>query len=114
MVQKIKDIIMIQLNIITQNEDQANRITDLLHEHGLVTNEYILKEVIGRVPNQEGKLTSISEVLIVGTTKALLFSTINKLLKVHYPKETPIIYAVPIVYMDESQTQDVIEGTAKV
>ncbi|MFT5847946.1 MAG: hypothetical protein ACJARX_001684 [Psychroserpens sp.] len=105
---------MIQLHIITKNEDQANRITDLLHEHGLVTNEYILKEVVGRVPDQEGKLTSISEVLIVGTTKALLFSTINQLLKVHYPENTPIIYAVPIVYMDESQTQDVMEGTAKI
>jgi len=50
----------------------------------------------------------------VGTTKALLFSTINTLIRVHYPKDTPIMYAVPIVYMDEAQTQEVIEGTAKV
>ncbi|WP_047545408.1 divalent cation tolerance protein CutA [Psychroserpens sp. Hel_I_66] len=105
---------MIQLNIITKNEDQANRITDLLHEHGLVVNEYILKEVVGRLPNQEGKLTNVDEVLIVGVTKALLFNTINKLIRVHYPKDTPIIYAVPIVYMDEIQTQDVISETAKI
>ena len=105
---------MIQLNIITKNETQANKITTLLHEHQLVMNEYILKEVIGRLPNQAGKLTSVQEVLIVGTTKALLFSTITKLLRVYYPNDTPIIYAVPIVYMDESQTQDLIDGTAKV
>ncbi|MGB3607302.1 MAG: hypothetical protein WA775_00200 [Psychroserpens sp.] len=105
---------MIQLNIITRHEDQANAITNLLHAERLIMNEYILKEVVGRIPNQAGNLTSIAEVLIVGTTKALLFHPITELLRKHYPEDTPIIYAVPIVYMETSQTQELIDGTAKV
>ena len=65
---------MIQLHIITKNEEQANEITSILYEEKLVMNEFILKEVVGRIPNQAGTLTNINEVLIVGTTKALLFN----------------------------------------
>lgn len=105
---------MIQLHIITKNEEQANEITSILYEEKLVMNEFILKEVVGRVPNQSGTLTSINEVLIVGTTKALLFNKINTLLQNKYDGNMPVIYAVPIVYMDPIQTEELINGTAKV
>lgn len=105
---------MIQLHIITKDINQANEITTLLFEEKLVLNEYILREVIGRHPNDNGKLTNINEVLIVATTKALLFNPINKLLRLNYQDNMPILYAVPIVYMDESQTEDIRNGTAKV
>ncbi|WP_299227675.1 hypothetical protein [uncultured Psychroserpens sp.] len=105
---------MVQLHIISKNIDQANEITTMLHEKDLVMNEYILKEVIGRYPNEKGHLSNSHDVLIVATTKALLFNPINKLLREKYRSDMPIIYAVPIVYMDEQQTEDLKNGTAKV
>ena len=105
---------MIQLHIITKDIEQANEITSLLYEEKLVLNEYILREVVGRHPNDQGQLTSVDEVLIVATTKALLFNTINKVLKKKYTDDMPIIYAVPIVYMDEAQTEELKSRTAKV
>ncbi len=105
---------MIQINIISKNIEQANEITTLLFEEKLVMNEYILKEVVGRLPNDKGSLSSVDEVLIVGTTKALLFKTIVELLELKYDKQLPIIYAVPIVYMEESQSESIRSGTAKV
>lgn len=105
---------MVQINIITKNVKQANDITALLFEEKLIMNEYILKEVVGRLPNDQGKLTNVDEVLIVGVTKALLFNTIVETLKTHWKDKMPIVYAVPIVYMEESQTEAIKAGTAKV
>lgn len=105
---------MIQLHIITKDIEQANEITSLLYTEKLVLNEYILREVVGRHPNDHGELSSVDEVLIVATTKALLFNTINKVLKEKYKDDMPILYAVPIVYMDESQTEELKSSTAKV
>ncbi|WP_026753247.1 hypothetical protein [Sediminibacter sp. Hel_I_10] len=105
---------MIQINIITKNVLQAQEITSLLYQEKLVLNEYILKEVVGRLPNDAGELSNVDEVLIVGTTKALLFKTIVELLKEKYGDKIPIIYAVPIVYMEETQTETLRSGTAKV
>ncbi|MEM6517208.1 MAG: hypothetical protein AAF688_13565 [Bacteroidota bacterium] len=105
---------MVQINIITKNVEQANKITALLYEEKLILNEYILREVVGRLPNDQNELTNVEEVLIVGTTKALLFNTIVKTLEKQWKDNMPVIYAVPIVYMEESQTEAIKEGTAKV
>jgi uncharacterized protein involved in tolerance to divalent cations len=105
---------MVQIHIITEDIEQANEITSLLYEEKLVLNEYILREVVGRHPNDDGKLTNVNEVLIVATTKALLFNPINKLLREKYPHNMPIIYAVPIVYMDDVQTEELKDKTTKV
>lgn len=105
---------MVQINIITKNIKQANEITALLFKEKLIMNEYILKEVIGRLPDDKGELKNVDEVLIVGVTKALLFNTIVEILKHHYKGRIPVIYALPIVYMEDSQTEAIRAGTAKV
>jgi len=105
---------MVQINIITKHAKQANEITALLYSRKLIVNEYILKEVVGRLPNDQNELTNVDEVLIVGTTKALLFNTIVSTLKEKYPDNLPVVYAVPIVYMEESQTEALKANTAKV
>ena len=105
---------MIQLHIICQDRDQAKEITTLLYEEKLVTNELIINDVTGRHPNDNGELTSIKEVLIIGTTKALLFNTIDELLQLKYPDDMPVIYATPIVYMNADQSSHLRDNTSKV
>ncbi len=105
---------MIQLQIICQNRDQAKEITTLLYEEKLVTNELIINDVTGRHPNDNGELTSIKEVLIIGTTKALLFNTIDEILQLKYPDSMPVIYATPIVYMNAKQSNHLRDNTSKV
>lgn len=105
---------MIQLHIISRDARQAKEITTLLFEEKLVLNEVIVNDVTGRHPNDSGQLTSIEEVLIIGTTKALLFNAIDELLQLKYPDNMPIIYAVPIIYMNMEQTEFLKNNTAKV
>ena len=54
------------------------------------------------------------QTIIEGKTKALLFSTINQILRITYPENMPMFYAVPIIYMDAEQTQTLYNQTAKV
>ncbi|WP_431137057.1 hypothetical protein [Psychroserpens mesophilus] len=98
---------MVQLHIISKDMHQANEISALLRQEKLVLNDYILKDVVGRHSN-------VNEVLIVATTKALLFNPINKILRKKHKHNMPILYAVPIVYMDELQTEELKSGTTKV
>lgn len=105
---------MIQLHIICNDTEQAKEITTLLFEEQLVLNEIIVNDVTGRHPNDDGQLTSIEEVLIIATTKALLFRAIDELLQLKYPNNMPIIYATPIVYMNNEQNDYLKNNTAKV
>ena len=105
---------MIQLHITSRSIEQAKEITTLLYEEKLILNEYIIKEVVGRHPNDRGELTNVEEILIVGTTKALLFTAIDELLQLKYPDEMPVIYATPIVYMNAEQSNHLRINTAKV
>ncbi|APY09052.1 hypothetical protein BWZ20_12400 [Winogradskyella sp. J14-2] len=105
---------MIQINIITKDREQAEEITTLLFEERLVVNEFIINDMTGRNPNERGNLTSEKEVLIVGTTKALLFNAIDQLLQLKYGEHMPIIYAIPIVYINSEQSDYLRQNTAKV
>lgn len=105
---------MIQLHIICKDAQQAEEITTLLYEEQLVLNECIVNDVTGRHPNDKGTLTSINEVFIIATTKALLFNAIDELLQLKYPETMPIIYATPIVYMNMEQSEFLKNNTSKV
>jgi len=105
---------MVQLHIICRDSEQAKEITTLLYEEKLVLNEIIVNDVTGRHPDDNGELTSIEEVLIIGTTKALLFKAIDELLQLKYPETMPIIYATPIVYMNAEQSEHLKNNTSKV
>jgi hypothetical protein len=54
------------------------------------------------------------QILIIGQTKGLLFKIINEKLSVKYLDKIPILYSVPIIYMNETQTDFISEHTAKV
>jgi len=59
-------------------------------------------------------LTKKKQILIIGQTKGLLFKIINEKLSVKYLDRMPILYSVPIIYMNEIQTDFIREHTAKV
>lgn len=105
---------MVQLHIICNDTEQAKEITTLLFEEKLVLNECIVNDVTGRHPNDKGILTSVKEVFIIATTKALLFSAIDELLQLKYPDNMPIIYATPIVYINTEQSDLIKNNTSKV
>ena len=64
---------MVQHDIICKDSAQVKEITALLYEEKLVLNEIISNDVTGRHPNDNGELTSIEEILIIGTTKNASF-----------------------------------------
>lgn len=50
----------------------------------------------------------------MGKTKALLFNTIDELLKEKYKDNMPVIYSLPIVNMDWEQSKNLVNDVAKV
>lgn len=50
----------------------------------------------------------------MGTTKALLFNKIKKRIKKKFLENLPLIYAMPIIYMDEHQNLELQTKTLKV
>jgi uncharacterized protein involved in tolerance to divalent cations len=106
---------MILLHILTKTEEQAVEIADLLIEQKLILNAVILDQVRVRQMGDGGSaIKSEKEYLLMGKSKALLFSTIDERLRLRYPKDLPTIYAVPIVGMDWEQADELVEKTAKI
>lgn len=105
---------MILAHIIVRNHEQAMEIVDLLMTKSLLFSAGISEKQIFEKNPSNGILENKKQILIIGKTKSLLFKTINEVLKTNYASKMPLLYAIPIVYMDEEQSTLVRENTAKV
>lgn len=90
---------MIQLHVITRNTEQIKNIAELLITKKLITGATVIDSK-SMYESSNGKIESVSTNLLIGRTRAMLFSAIEKLLKDKYQEEAPAIYGMPIVSMD--------------
>jgi uncharacterized protein involved in tolerance to divalent cations len=100
--------------VITDTEEQANDIVDFLLERNMLLEAVLLEKVSVRKKRNSNKIENVKRTLIMGKTKALLFNTIDELLKEKYEDDMPIIYSLPIVHMDWEQSKQLVNDVAKV
>lgn len=105
---------MILTHIITKNKKQALQIITILLQKRLLLHAAISKKIVYHRQNKHGQLEREKQTLIIGKTKALLFNEINIELKKHFFENMPLLYAVPIVFMDEELATRLRSDTAKV
>jgi len=104
---------MILIHIVTKEEDQAIEIVDFLMEEKLILDAVMMEKVMRREKNKNGIIESVSETLILGKTKALLFNDIDHILREKYKETMPVLYSIPIVNMDWEQVNELINETVK-
>lgn len=105
---------MILAHIIAKNKKQAVQIITILVSKKLLLNAAISKKIVYKRHSETGKLERHKQTLIIGKTKALLFNDINQELKKRFAANMPMLYAVPIIYMDEELADRLRSNTAKV
>ncbi|MFD0798970.1 hypothetical protein ACFQZJ_15970 [Maribacter chungangensis] len=105
---------MILAHIMATDRVQALEIIDLLMDKKLLLQAAVSEKTIYQKKTEKGELVSEHRTLIIGKTKGLLFSAINKELKKHFVENMPMLYSVPIIYMDEELADLLRENTAKV
>ena len=104
---------MVLMHICCNSETQAEEVVDFLLEERLVLDALVSDKLLyKRLQNDEKK--SFGQTLVMGTTKALLFTKINQKIKEKYPFNTPLVYAMPIIYMDPNQAEKLKNNTEKV
>lgn len=105
---------MILVHISIRKKKDAKAIAQLLLAENLIFTANISSKKIYEKNPDTDEIVSKKQTIITGKTKALLFNTINQLLRENYPNDMPMVYAVPIIYMDAEQTQLLRNQTAKV
>lgn len=105
---------MILLHVITSDEEQAIEIADFLIEEKLILDAVIIKKVLVRQKSEDGVFSTITQTMIIGRTKSLLFSYIDQKIRERYPDNMPLLYSLAIVNMDWEQADVLINQTAKV
>lgn len=105
---------MILIHIVPENNSQSDEIVDLLVEKKLILNAMIHENIRVRQKNKNGVIESITRNLVVGKTKALLFNTIDEVLREKYGDQMPVLYSIPIVHMDWEQAEELMQETEKV
>ena len=105
---------MVLLHILTKNEKKANEIVDYLLSKKMIMNAILLEKVKIRKKTKIGLIQNEEQIMIMAKTKALLFTSIDTLLKQKYREEMPVLYSVPIVHMDWDQADELMQETAKV
>jgi uncharacterized protein involved in tolerance to divalent cations len=105
---------MILAHIIVKEREQTMDIIKLLTKKDLIFSAVISTKKVYEKNKKTGKIEHLEHTLIIGKTKALLFGKINALLKEKYPRSMPMLYAIPIIYMDDELTEMVRSNTALV
>jgi len=105
---------MVLLHILTENEKKANEIVDYLLSKKMIINAILLEKVKVRKKTKVGLIQNEEQIMIMAKTKALLFTSIDTLLKQKYQEEMPVLYSVPIVHMDWDQADELMQETEKV
>lgn len=90
---------MIQLHIITKKPEQVKEIVELLIVKKLITGVTVM-DTVSSYKSDCNKIETVLTNLLIGRTKAMLFSAIENLLKDKYGDSMPVIYGMPIVNMD--------------
>jgi len=90
---------MIQLHIITRKPEQVKEIAEILINEEFITGATVI-DSISSYKSNEGEIETVKTNLLIGRTKAMLFSAIEKLLKEKYGNFMPVIYGMPIINMD--------------
>jgi uncharacterized protein involved in tolerance to divalent cations len=105
---------MILAHIIAKNKKQALQIIAVLLEKKLLLHAAISKKTVFKNIDNQLQLKKQKQTLIIGKTKGLLFNSINQELKNRFSENMPMLYAVPIIYMDEEIATILRSSTAKV
>lgn len=105
---------MILAHIMAYDKQQALEIINLLMDKKLLLQAAVSEKTMYEKKSTEGELIRENRTLIIGKTKGLLFNTINEVLKKHFSENMPMLYSIPIVYMDEELATLLRENTAKV
>jgi len=90
---------MIQIHIITKEPEKVKEIAELLINEELITGVTVI-DTLSSYKSEQGKIETVLTNLLIGRTKASLFSTIEKLLQDKYGERVPAIYGMPIINMD--------------
>ena len=105
---------MVLVHIISKEETQAMEIVDFLLNRELVLDAWVSEKSWHGRGSGVDSAGRDSSILIMCKTKALLFSAIDEALTEYYGEDMPLLYAVPIVYMNENQAAQLRAGTLKV
>lgn len=105
---------MILVHIISIDKEHAEHIVRYLLEEKLILQASLLRKKMFELEHETGEPVGKERTLIICKTKALLFDIINNALRKRFPDNMPLLYAIPIVYMDEKQTTWLRNNTAKV
>jgi hypothetical protein len=107
---------MILVHIVTKNRPLAIEIIDKLLEEKLLFNAMMSRKRVFEKDIVTGELTNCIHTLIIGKTKSLLFSKINKILLENYgaSDQMPSLYCLPIVYMDPQRAEALLDHTTEV
>ncbi len=104
---------MVLIHIICHDREQALEIVDFLIDEKLVLDAMVSEKLLFKKLTN-GETESHDRILVMGSTKALLFKTINDRIRKRFKEAIPLLYAMPIIYMDENQTLELQTETQKV
>jgi hypothetical protein len=104
---------MVNLQIITKDEQTAHEIIDHLLKERFVL-EGILLENVTRKRVIDEEIVAENGFLIKALAKALLFKSINQYIQDHFGDRDVVMYTIPIVDMDWDAQQSLIASTKTV
>ena len=104
---------MIAIHVISADQNEAKKIVHLLISERLIWNATVTESVGYTRKRGPRKIHETQQVLITAKTKSLLFQPINQLLRETYGDQMPVLYALPIVYVDPEQADQLLQRTLK-
>ena len=105
---------MVLVHIICKHQLECEEIIELLLEEKLVLDAWVSEKAVFMDRENQHESRNNKQILIMCKTKALLFNAIDQALTNRFPKNMPVLYCVPIIYMNSKQAERLRTQTLKV
>ena len=105
---------MVLVHIICKHQKQDDEIIDFLLDENLVLDAWVSEKAVFMNREDQYRGKKKRQILIMCKTKALLFNSIDIALSSKYLQNMPILYCVPIIYMNAKQAERLRSKTVKV
>ena len=104
---------MILLKISSKDEQSVLKAAEILIDNAFAV-DININSGERRIELVNSKISSTQIFVLTAKTKALLFSKIEKELKIIFHQDIPEIFSLPITTIESSQAEKVINGTLKI
>ncbi len=100
---------MVKICIIPKSKSQTDEIIEFLLRGKYLLTVMVVENCVLAKINVKNQTNRLNKTVISGIIRSLQFNNLNNRLREMYPSNMPVFYSIPIIQMDQQQSEAIAD-----